>query len=70
MFKKLEAKVVRRGRYYFVIVQECYSILGIRFLKSGWRMTEPRFISKTEALKLADNIKDYMKGKYNPVSAR
>lgn len=70
MFKQIEAKIVHRGRFYFVIVQEFHSILGIRFKKSGWRETPERFLSRIEAEKLRQNIKEYLKGEYTPVSAR
>ncbi len=70
MFKKVEAKIVHRGRYYFVIVQEYRRLFWIRIWETGWRQTYPRFLSRIEAEKLRSNIKDYLKGKYTPKSAR
>lgn len=67
--KKVEAKIVHRGRNYFVIVQEYRSFLGLRIWQTGWRETPPRFLSRIEAEKLRRSIKAYLKGKYVPVSA-
>lgn len=69
MFKKVEAKIVHRGRYYFVIVQEYRSFLGIRIWQTGWKETAPRFLTRIEAEKLRRNIKPYLKGKYTPAHA-
>ena len=71
MFKTYQTEVRRRGRYYFVIVNErrgILGLLGVKFMQTGWRETRPRFLSRNEAFKLADNIRAYLKGKYVPVS--
>ena len=70
MFKKTETRVVHRGRFYFVIIRQYRSILGVRIWEDKWRETPNRFLSRTGAEDLCLNIKSWLKGKYKPVSCR
>lgn len=67
---KIETRIVHRGRYYFVILRQYRSILGVRIWEDKWRETQPRFLSRTGAVEMCANIKEWIKGRYQPVSAK
>jgi len=67
---RIKTNIIRRGKYYFVIIRPYASFLGIRlWWKSNWKELPERFLSKTEAAILAANVKPYLKGRYIPESA-
>ena len=70
MRKRIETQVVHRGRYYFVIIRQYRKILFWRIWEDVWRELPERFLSRTEAGKLAVNIDKYFRGQYVPKSAR
>lgn len=72
MLKKIETRVVHRDKYYFVIIRQYIPFLGFRIWEDKWRETKPRFLSRVGAAALAHpkNIKAYLRGKYQPISAK
>lgn len=67
---KTETRVVHRGRFYFVIIRQYRSILGVRIWEDKWRETPYKFLSRQGAADLCLNIKRWLKGQYKPVSCR
>lgn len=65
--KKYETNIVRRGKFYFVIIREYRQILWFKYRYDVWRELHPRFLSKLAAGDLALHVREYLRGKYTPI---
>lgn len=59
-----QTRIVHRDAKYFVIIRKRIC----RIPSGGWHELPPRYLSKAGAIRLSQNVKPYLLGKFDPQS--